>query len=100
MLTCTHNICSEQKYENSQQKNQLKNVIFTAVKNRSILHGRVFVMKSTTTPSQPDLLQNETRTGVSFFIVYGINFFVESGNHTFYNSFVWELHIICSLFLI
>ena len=23
---------------------QLKNVIFTAVKNRSILHGRVFVM--------------------------------------------------------
>ena len=26
-------------------KNQLKIVIFTAVKNRCILHGRVFVMK-------------------------------------------------------
>ena len=40
---CTHNICFEQKYENS-QKFQLKIVIFTAVKNRCILHGRVFVM--------------------------------------------------------
>ena len=27
------------------QKVQLKNVIFTAVKNRCILHGRVFVMR-------------------------------------------------------
>ena len=43
VLTCTHNICFEQKYENS-KKNQLKIVIFTAVKNRCILHGRVFVM--------------------------------------------------------
>ena len=42
-LTCTHNICFEQNYENS-KKNQLKIVIFTAVKNRCILHGRVFVM--------------------------------------------------------
>ena len=33
----------EQKYENS-RKNHLKIVIFTAVKNRCILHGRVFVM--------------------------------------------------------
>ena len=32
----------EQKYENC-QTNQLK-IIFTAVKNRCILHGRVFVM--------------------------------------------------------
>ena len=39
----THNICFEQKYEKS-KKIQLKIVIFTAVKNRCILHGRVFVM--------------------------------------------------------
>ena len=31
VLTCTHNLCFEQKYENI-KKNQLKNVIFTAVK--------------------------------------------------------------------
>ena len=43
VLTCTHNICFEQKYENS-KKNQLKIVIFTAVKNRCVLHGRVFVI--------------------------------------------------------
>ena len=43
VLTCTRNICFEQNDENS-KKNQLKNVIFTAVKNRCILHGRVFVM--------------------------------------------------------
>ena len=43
VLTCTHNICLEQKYETS-KRNQLKIVIFTAVKNRCILHGRVFVM--------------------------------------------------------
>ena len=36
-------ICFEQKIENS-KKNQMKIVIFTAVKNRCILHGRVFVM--------------------------------------------------------
>ena len=33
----------EQKYENS-PKNQPKFVIFEAVKNRCMLHGRVFVM--------------------------------------------------------
>ena len=45
VLTCTHNICFQQKYEKSKKKkNQLKIVIFTAVKNRCILHGRVFVM--------------------------------------------------------
>ena len=43
VLTCTNNICFEQKYENS-KKNRLKIVIFTAVKNRCILHGRVLVM--------------------------------------------------------
>ena len=46
VLTCTHNICFEQKYENS-EKNQLKIVIFSAVKNRCILHGHVFVMTTT-----------------------------------------------------
>ena len=38
-----HNICFEQKYENS-QKNLMKIVIFKAVKNRCILHGRVFIL--------------------------------------------------------
>ena len=43
VLACTHNICFEQKYENS-QNNHLKIVIFTVVKIRCILHVRVFVM--------------------------------------------------------
>ena len=43
VLTCTHNICFEQKYENS-KKIQLKIVIFTALKNCCILHGRVYIM--------------------------------------------------------
>ena len=43
VLTSTHNICFDQKYENS-KKNQLKIVIFTAMKNRCVLHGRVLVM--------------------------------------------------------
>ena len=35
----------EQKYEKvKKKKNQLKHVIFTAVKNHCILHGRIFVM--------------------------------------------------------
>ena len=42
VLTCTHKICFEQKYENSKKKMEI--VIFTAVKDRCILHGRVFVM--------------------------------------------------------
>ena len=46
VLTCTHNICFEQKYKNSRQKNQLKIDIFTVVKNRCILHGRDFVMET------------------------------------------------------
>ena len=45
VLTCIHYIiCFEQKYENSHTKNQLKIVFFTAVKNRCISHGHVFVM--------------------------------------------------------
>ena len=40
---CTHNLCFEQKYE--KKKKQPKILIFTAVKNRCMLHGRVFVMK-------------------------------------------------------
>ena len=40
VLTCTHNICFEQKYENS-QKHSIENCHFTAMKNRYILHGRV-----------------------------------------------------------
>ena len=42
--TCNHNYCFEQKYEKSKKKNQLKIVIFTAVKNCCILHGRLFIM--------------------------------------------------------
>ena len=41
---CTHNLCFEQKYENSKKKNQLKIIIFTAVKNRCMLHRHVFAM--------------------------------------------------------
>ena len=43
VLIYIHNMRFEQKYENS-QKIKLKIVIFTAVKTRCILHGRVFVM--------------------------------------------------------
>ena len=37
---CTHNICFEQKYENS-KKNSTENCYFYSL---DILHGRVFVM--------------------------------------------------------
>ena len=47
-------ICFEQKYENSQET-QLKIVIFTAMKNRCILQGRVFVMFSQSYFSQEEL---------------------------------------------
>ena len=43
VLMCTHNLCFEQKYANI-KKNQLKIVIFTAVKNRFMLNRHVFVM--------------------------------------------------------
>ena len=47
VLTFTHNLCFEQKYEHCQKKNQLKIAIFTAVKNRCMFHGHVFVMFQT-----------------------------------------------------
>ena len=47
VLTCTHNLCFEQKYEKSKNI-QPKIVIFTDVKNRCMLHGHVFVMESNT----------------------------------------------------
>ena len=43
-----HNICFEQKYK-KEKKNQQKIVIFTAVKNRWILQGRVFIMNYSAT---------------------------------------------------
>ena len=43
LVRTAYNICFEQKYEKS-KTNQLKIVIFTAVKNRCMLHGPVFVM--------------------------------------------------------
>ena len=64
VLTCTHNICFEQKYENS-KTNQLKTVIFTAVKNPCMLHGRVFVMKriqNMLSISVSKILENENTT--------------------------------------
>ena len=40
---CTHNLCFEKKYENSQNiSNEI--VTLSAVKNGCILHGRVFVV--------------------------------------------------------
>ena len=43
VLTCTHNLCFEQKMK-IVKKFQLKIVIFTDVKNRCMLHRHVFVM--------------------------------------------------------
>ena len=57
VLTCTHNLCFEQKYEKN-KKISTEIVIFTAVKNRCILHGCVFVMKICST----DLISGFTCT--------------------------------------
>ena len=46
VLTCTHNLLFQQKCKNG-KTNQMKIVIFRAVKNHCILHGRDFVMFST-----------------------------------------------------
>ena len=46
---CTHDLCFEQNYENSQRFSN-ENVLFTPLKNRCMLHGRVFVM---TGPKKP-----------------------------------------------
>ena len=43
---CTHDLCFEQKYEQKYENSQTfqpKIAIFTAVKNRCMLHGHVFV---------------------------------------------------------
>ena len=42
-VRCNHNLCFEQKKKNIKNFH-LKIIIFTAVKNCSILHGRVFIM--------------------------------------------------------
>ena len=44
VLTCTHKVYVLSKKMKIVNKFQLKIVIFTAVKNRCILHGRVFVV--------------------------------------------------------
>ena len=41
---CTHNLCFRAKNIKIVKTFQLKIVIFAAVKNRCMLHGRVFVM--------------------------------------------------------
>ena len=46
VLTCTLGLLFQQKCKNG-EKNQMKIVIFRAVKNRCILHGRDFIMFST-----------------------------------------------------
>ena len=71
-LTCTHNLCFEQKYENC-QKNQLKIVIFTAVKNRCRLHGHVFFMLVNDQVSN-HRVQRKMISVVNFF-VFLISFF-------------------------
>ena len=45
LVTCTYNLCLEQKYEKSKKKKSTENCHFTAVKIRCLLHGRVFVME-------------------------------------------------------
>ena len=44
VLKCTHNLCSEQKYEKYKKKILLKIFIFNAEKILCILHRQVFVM--------------------------------------------------------
>ena len=46
VLTCTHDLLFQLKCKNG-KTNQMKIVIFRAVKNCCILHGRDFVMFST-----------------------------------------------------
>ena len=64
---CTRNLCFEQKYENSKKKNQPKIVIFTAVKNRCLLHGCVFVMnfKSKIVKAYTDYIKTSIRFRIS-----------------------------------
>ena len=56
---CTHNLCFEQNKKNIKIF-QLKIAIFTAVKNCTILHGRVCVMN----------FQKETDYGYTFKVPY------------------------------
>ena len=44
VLTCTHNICFGQKYENSITNSTENCHFYSREKNSCILHGRVFVM--------------------------------------------------------
>ena len=44
VLTCTHNVCFEQKNKKNIKTFNMKITIFTAFKNRSILHRHVCVM--------------------------------------------------------
>ena len=44
VLTSTHNICFRAKIRKNLKIFHLKIIIFTAVKNRCMLHGHVFVM--------------------------------------------------------
>ena len=46
ILTCTHDICVEQNKKIIYKKNQLKMVIVTPTKIRSIFHRHVIVMKN------------------------------------------------------
>ena len=44
VLTCSHDLCFEQKFIKSKKKKTSEIVIFTALKNHCMLHGRVFLM--------------------------------------------------------
>ena len=68
VLTCTHNPCFEQKYK-IDKKIQLKIVIFTAVNNRCMLHGRVFVMSSLNDRNAPSIMMSLSAHRTSAFIM-------------------------------
>ena len=65
------------------KKQQLKIVIFTAVKNRCLLHGRVFVMKQN--HEEIDLNRGKIPQCMS---IYGEIHFNTGKNHSFYVNFL------------
>ena len=72
--TCTKNLCFEQNMKINSPKIQLKIVIFTTVKKRCILYGRVFVMAR-----QRRLLQNNNPLDGCFISIFPHVRFVYSG---------------------
>ena len=65
VLTCTHNLCFEQKYEKIYQHFKLKINIFTAVKYGSILHRRVCIMQKNEITKITDIFLKRTHGKLS-----------------------------------